>query len=909
MVTPRADDVLIVAPYGKDAELLRQVLSGGGFESRVCRDVAALIDCLGDGAAAAIVADEALNATNIPLLANVLGRQPSWSDFPVLLLTGSGEVTEASRYRLNLIAPLGNVTLIERPIRTSTLLSAVATALRARRRQYEIRNQLERQRLLTETLRESEAKLKFALNAAQLGSWELRMPERVLEASPQFLRNFRRDPDGPFTYRQFLDAIHPEDREHVLQSMAEAFEAQSSFRAEYRITVPENETRWVWAAGRPIYDQDGLPSRMVGVTLDVTERRLSEEAVRASESQLRDLANSMPQMAWMANPDGYLFWYSDRWYEYTGTTFSDMEGWGWSSVHDPDLLSDVVSRWQKAIREGSEFEMEFPLRDASGRFRWFLTQSRPIFNSKGEVVRWFGTNTDIDDKKRAEKALRESEELARSVIQNSPDCVEVLDASGITLLVNASGCRVFGFEEGSVQRSKWTDAWPAKDREPASRALQAALAGRAVVFQDSRRTANGPERQWEISVTPIVDDQGNVSKILCISRDVTQRLRAEEELRQTAKLESLGIMAGGIAHDFNNLLTGILGNASLLAETADLSSMTLVEDIVAASQRAADLTRQMLAYSGRGRFEVRAIDLSSLVREILRLVRPMIHKDVSIELNLAEKLPSVEADPGQMQQLVMNLVINAAESMGGLPGRVTISSGVATEEDDVTGEIPPGHYVVLEVQDTGCGMTEETKSKIFDPFFTTKFTGRGLGLAAVSGIVRGHNGELRVKTAPGEGTSFKIFLPAREVKPGAAEQRPSTARWQDRGTVLLVDDEEFVRRVGRASLTRHGYDVLLAENGKEAVDLFTLHASDVSLVILDLTMPVMGGEEALGRLRQIRPDIPVVVCSGYNELEVAERFTSQSMAGFIQKPYTASALAQTVKSILENRYGLQGRSR
>ena len=231
-------------------------------------------------------------------------------------------------------------------------------------------------------------------------------------------------------------------------------------------------------------------------------------------------------------------------------------------------------------------------------------------------------------------------------------------------------------------------------------------------------------------------------------------MRAEEELRQTAKLESLGIMAGGIAHDFNNLLTGIMGNASLLAELSNPSDRQLAEDIVAASQRAADLTRQMLAYSGKGRFEVRPINLSGQVREILRLVMPMIDKAVVIELNLAENLPCVDADPGQMQQLIMNLVINAAEAMEGSSGRVIVTTHEAEVDDAfIAGilapyEVAPGLYVCLEVQDTGCGMSEETKSKIFDPFFTTKFTGRGLGLAAVSGIVRGHMGAMRVYSTP-----------------------------------------------------------------------------------------------------------------------------------------------------------------
>ena len=288
----------------------------------------------------------------------------------------------------------------------------------------------------------------------------------------QCRRNFGLRPDSPFSYSHFASLIHPEDRDLVLQSLEDAFASRTAHRTEYRVIDPDGDIRWIWAAGRPGYMPDGTPTKMVGVTLDITEHRQGERAVRESEAQLRALANSMPQLAWMANNDGHLFWYNTRWYEYTGTTFDDMQGWGWQSVHDPAILPDVLERWTACIASGRNFEMEFPLRNASGQFRWFLTQSRPVFNPQGEVVRWFGTNTDIDDKKRAEKALRESDELARSVIQNSPDCVEVLDRSGKTVLVNNAGCRVLGISEGSVQQVAWLDAWQGKDREKAARALE-----------------------------------------------------------------------------------------------------------------------------------------------------------------------------------------------------------------------------------------------------------------------------------------------------------------------------------------------------------------------------------------------------------------------------------------------------
>ena len=390
-------------------------------------------------------------------------------------------------------------------------------------------------------------------------------------------------------------------------------------------------------------------------------------------------------------------------------------------------------------------------------------------------------------------------------------------------------------------------------------------------------------------------------------QDISERKRLEAKLRDTAKLESLGVMAGGIAHDFNNLLTGILGNASLLVDRPNAEDRDLAEHIVSAAERAANLTQQMLAYSGKGRFEVRALDLSVQVREILPLIQPMVDKDVEIQLHLAEKLPCIEADSGQMQQLIMNLIINGAEAMGGRSGRVIVTT-IVTDVDETfiahmfsAHEIPPGRYVCLEIQDTGSGMNEETKAKIFDPFFTTKFTGRGLGLAAVSGIVRGHKGALRVYSSLGEGTTFKVFLPALASKgqEAKADKGVDAKRLLGQGTILLVDDEELVRQVGRACLERQGYSVLLANNGREAITMFRSQSTEITLIILDMTMPVMGGEEALGRLREIRPDVPIIVCSGYNEVEVIRKLTSQGVAGFIQKPYTSASLTGKVKLVLE----------
>jgi PAS domain S-box-containing protein len=495
------------------------------------------------------------------------------------------------------------------------------------------------------------------------------------------------------------------------------------------------------------------------------------------------------------------------------------------------------------------------------------------------------------------KALHASEAFSRTVMESSPDCVKVLDLSGRILHMNGEGCRQMEIDDFSVCRNQnWLDFWRGAEREAAAAALEAARAGGKGEFSGYCPTMKGMPRYWNVALAPILDEGGDPVQLICSSRDITDRRLTEEKLQDAAKLESLGVMAGGIAHDFNNLLTGILGFASVLAEAVSPRDRHMTDHIISAAERAADLTRQLLAYSGKGQFEIRAVDLSAELRDMLRIIEPIVENNIRLSLELDDHLPSLNGDPEQIRQLVINLVVNASEAMNGRPGTITLRTAPVP-----SGEISSVPYVLLEVCDNGCGMDEETRARIFDPFFTTKFVGRGLGLAAVSGIVRGHNGILRVESEVGKGTIFRVFFPAVVSAQPEPELPTETKDIIGRGTVLIVDDEEMVRKVGKTALERAGYEVRLASDGREAVEMFSAEPEAYSLILLDMTMPVMNGEEALGLLREIRPDVPVIVSSGYNEAEVLRHFPSGALAAFIQKPYSASRLADRVDSVLAER--------
>ncbi len=489
-----------------------------------------------------------------------------------------------------------------------------------------------------------------------------------------------------------------------------------------------------------------------------------------------------------------------------------------------------------------------------------------------------------------------AEERVRHILESIGDGFVSVDCDWNITYCNAEAAKLLRLPPSEMlSKSFWTEFPDASSPELAPRYRLAMEEHKPVNFESFIKSRNS---YWEQSVYPARDG------LSVYFRDVTERRRLEERARHSQKLESLGVLAGGIAHDFNNLLTAILGSASLIQEELppDSPVRPFADNVIQASERAGQLTRQMLAYSGRGRFVVEPIDLTVQIREITALLETSITAQVELVLDLKTEGILIDADSSQIQQLVMNLVINGAEAIGSAAGRVIVSTRVQeldthTVPDNLAGDpITPGPYILLEVHDTGIGMDEATLARIFDPFFTTKFTGRGLGLAAVLGIVRGHRGVIKVYSHPGKGTTFKVFFP---VTSGQAMPKAVAPVSDFRGsaTILVVDDEAVVQKLARSTLERYGYRVLVASNGKEAIDILSAPGDQTAVILLDMTMPVMSGEETLSKIRLIRPEAKVIASSGYNEIEALRRFGA-GITGFLQKPYRASQLLEKVKLTL-----------
>jgi PAS domain S-box-containing protein len=653
--------------------------------------------------------------------------------------------------------------------------------------------------------------------------------------------------------------------------------------------------------------------RTAALRQEVAERQRAEQELKKIQSTLLQAQRIGRVGSWEVDLANRTLSWSEETFRIFGQdpkTFHPAKEAFMASVH-PDDRERVEKAAQAALAGESDYDVEHRIIRPDGAECHVYELAEVIRDESGHPIRMVGTVHDITDRHYAEERLDMEHKLLRTVIDNLPDYIFFKDRDGRFVMNNHAHRRVLGVETSDESVGK-----TAADFLPPEVAMLYAAdddrilqTGEPIVNREEPLiTWKGEKRYLLTTKIPLKDARGQVTGIVGVCRDITERKKAEDErygmerkFQETQKLESLGVLAGGIAHDFNNLLTGILGNASLARMELPSGSPlhAYLEQIELSSQRAADLCRQMLAYSGKGRFIIQRIDLGALVNETLHLLQLSISKKAVLRLHLAENLPMIMADATQIRQIIMNLVMNASDAIGEKSGVITISTSAMNADRRYLAELIGAHdltsgsYVVLEVSDNGCGMTNETKGKIFEPFFTTKFTGRGLGLAAVLGIVRGHKGALKVYTELGRGSTFKLLLPSAGVAPSEARPDPSAGpRWRGHGTVLVIDDEESVRLVAMRMLKALGFDVMTANDGEKGIHVYRANSERIAAVLLDLTMPHMDGEETFREIRRIRADACVILMSGFNEQDAAARFVGKGLAGFVQKPFSAEELSQ-----------------
>jgi PAS domain S-box-containing protein len=669
---------------------------------------------------------------------------------------------------------------------------------------------------------------------------------------------------------------------------------------EIRLRRADGEYRWFLVRTAPLHDELGNLVKWYGVAIDIEDRK-------RAEWQSRTLIEAIPQQIWSGPPDGTLDYCNDRWRSYMGLGMEALQGEGWQSMLHPDDRDRVLKAWHDSVVNGTPYEQEERHRGADGNYRWFLSRGVPLRDAEGRIARWYGTNTDIEDRKQAEEALRQSESNWRSLVEGSPYGIFRSSRKGRFLMVNPALLKMLGYDSKAELLTKDIGRDICVDPDECKRIFEAA---------EKLGRFEGVEVQWKRKDgLPIVvrqsgrfihDEKGNITSYEMVVEDVTERRDLETQLRQAQKMEVIGQLAGGIAHDFNNLLFVILGRTEGVLREIDASGATYdhLKDVQRAAEHARWLTAQLLILGRRQAIETRVMDLNAAVKDARQLFDRLIGEDIELLTVLRPDLWRVRAGPELIQQVIMNLTVNARDAMP-KGGKLIIETANANLDDAYarhhTG-VAPGSYVMLTVSDTGIGMNAETRRHIFEPYFTTKGPdkGTGLGLAMAQSIIAQCGGHVTIQSTPGCGSTFRVYLPrVNEAMPAPGLEKRAEDIPRGSETVLLVEDAHGVRILAREYLVGAGYTVLVAENGQEAIEVAQKHHGPIHLLVTDVVMPGISGQELAGRLTTVRPEMKVLYMSGYTNEAVLQHGILGKGTALLQKPFMQEALARKVREVLD----------
>jgi two-component system, cell cycle sensor histidine kinase and response regulator CckA len=705
--------------------------------------------------------------------------------------------------------------------------------------------------------------------------------------------------DHPF---RWAELVHPTDRDAYRAALRKLVVEGTELEQSYRIQAVEG-TRWVTERLQVVRDASARPVRLDGCLVDMTDRRRTEDALRQSEERFRALVEKSRDGILLVDERGAVRYASPAARTVLGFPPDELVGTEAFALVHPDDLAVARRRFARALqRPGEDVLATYRFRTAGGAVR--LIELNAVNRLADPSVKAVVVNfRDVTEREASARALAKQNELLAGLFASVPDVLVYKDREGLFLGGNAA------FEElagrpiselvGKHCKDLFSDEWAQRLRVAEERVI---ATGETLRGRERIAYPDGREVQLDVAIAPLVGDDGATDGLILVGRDVTAQERMQEELRQAHKMEAVGRLAGGIAHDFNNLLTVVLGNLELIrtgaAKGADANELLVATE--RAARQAADLTKQMLGFARRQPLRAAVVDLNALAREAIGLLRRTIDPRITVVFEPAEPLYPVAADPVQVQQVLMNLCLNARDAMPDGGALTVRTENVGPSE--VSGE--RRDFVKLSVSDTGQGMSADVKAKIFDPFFTTKEVGKGtgLGLAVVYGVATAHGGCVDVWSQPGLGSRFDVYLPRAPATdeltggaPRATEPLP-----QGRGeTVLVADDEPGVRDLARAGLEMVGFRVLVAADGVEAVDVFRGARDSIKAIVLDVGMPRMSGRQAFDAIRALDPGARVLFASGYTDAAPLPEMNATTRA--LQKPYIPSQLAAAVADLIAAR--------
>ncbi|GLQ11259.1 hypothetical protein GCM10007913_31910 [Devosia yakushimensis] len=777
-----SERALILAPSGGDGTEISEQLKHAGWAAETFDTIEPLIEALRKGAGVALLADETLHGDNLQPLLEWVANQPSWSDFPFVVLSRRDEAGPTA-LDSGLETRLGNVMLLERPFHPQALSNAVANALRGRRRQYEARRYLD-------DLRESEQSLQTALLAGRMGSWELNIAEQVLHGTEQFKACYGRTAEEKFLYPDLIAAIAPSDAKRVERALHDSINTGADLVIEYRVIWPNGQEHWLDSRARVLPDRYGRPETIVGVVSDITARRNAE----AEREKL--------------------------------------------------MLALATER------------------------------------------------------ERTQQALRGERALSGLLLTSVPAGIVAYDGDFRVTIWNPVMERIFGMPSPAVLGRPLTDVFSKEQRDIIEPRLRDALAGVSGPIEEIELTTLAAGQvMLESQHAPLRGGDGQIVGGAAFFRDVTDRHRAEEQLRHAQKMETIGQLTGGVAHDFNNLLAAVQGNLELLAKRLpdDPQFRRFIDGALQGAQRGAALTARLLAFARRQELKPEPTDLAQLLEGMRALMERSLGTIVTIRYALAPGLPPARVDPNQLELAILNLAVNARDAMPE-GGELTISLNQVDGSESGIGLSGP--FLRLGVADSGTGMDAATLKSAIEPFFSTKELGKGtgLGLSMVHGLAVQLDGALKLISAPGEGTTAELWLPVSTAPVMEISEMEPERSAAPASTILVVDDDALINMNTVDMVEDLGHTALEAYSGKQALEIL---GSDrqVDVLITDYAMPGMTGVELAGKARQLRPGLPILLATGYADLPSGTSTDLPRLA----KPYQQADLATQIARLLAHR--------
>ena len=768
---------------------------------------------------------------------------------------------------------------------------------------------------IAEELQQSEERLRLTLETTQIGIWDWDALHEQWYASPTCFTMLGYEPAaGKMNRCDWLKLAHPEDRARVNDKLRKMLTRNfNEHEYEARFRHADGSYRWQYVKGVSVKrDNGGKVARMLGIRIDINELKRAEEALRRSERKHRVLSENIPCAVFSDLPiehSNNLF-VSGRIEELTGYPVREF-------LQDSALLRRIICPedrphvWKQVEEHRKHkrvLDVEYRIFTKSGEVKWIRARANPTLDEEGEIESISGFMEDITERKRIKQTLEESEEKYRRIFENSIVGIFQTTPEGRWITANSAMSRLFGYASPEEMINEVTDIGSQmyvrpEDRDETTRRLNNLSALEGYEFECRRK--DGANIWVSINAHAVRDERGEVLYYQGMMEDITDRKRLQHQLLQAQKMESIGTLAGGVAHDFNNILQVALGYSELVLTDERLPEHCRadLQKVHESSERGADLVKRLLTFSRKTEINPQPLNLNHRIKEMRKMIERTIPKMIEIRLSLAEDLARVNADPTQMDQIIMNLAVNARDAMPD-GGKLTIETGNIVLDENYAKtniEVTPGQFVILTVKDTGWGMDEETVKHIFEPFYTTKGVGEGtgLGLAMVHGIVKQHGGHLTCRSEPGKGTSLHIYFPAEVSSKEAEPAELMTMPLGGTETILLVDDEMHIRDLGSRILQKAGYNVITASNGREALEIYRTKGEHIRLVMLDLIMPEMGGKRCLEGLLSLDPSVKAIIASGYSANGPTKDALSVGAKGFVNKPFKIRQMLKVIREVLD----------